>query len=595
MSTLHSLSEGQDQPPSKRESDIHSLRGNLTEKLSGSESYKDLVLRFQHEKPELYQNALDHLEESYCLGKEDMADYSYALYTVLFCANGRAEFLRLLRTDDNLLPLLKKSVANALSKVTGKKADEMLVDSVFSDVQANLDGKFQSMRTFIQPFLTRVRNLTEQSREKSIPKRRQEALQQMDIKYAHFFNELRCNERALTDQEMVRDFSARNSAGSRYLTTYFDTAQFGIRNNCLARAADEVAWMADEGWDSFVEQMKFRVTFPLERINGNGLARRFRPQGVSFHPNGTLAFNAFMMSCMRPGDRVLASTEEYGEMIANMEKNGIEVVKLSEFSKVSAFREEIMEVLRSSRFDYLLISEVGRLGTVFPLAEVNGARQLSSPRTKYVVDSCQTAGRLWHDMAACHPDALICSTNKGSDFGQGLGVVAVANDFSVPGMKTNVQDTGLHDYSGTIYHEAMARTGYAMMVEGLPLPEELAHYAISPKIREEAIRRVATNCVALIREINFRHGSDSKEQDKIQIIHPLNCEQLGHVLELKVKGVSREELCSSAKSYGVHIADFYFDAHDDESVRIAFHPWMGNESLKILGYVLDRACEPKKV
>lgn len=594
MSTSPIFQESQDLPSPRPESDVRSLRLAVNDNLSGPGSYKDLVLQFRREKPDIYANALEHLDEAYCLGEEDMEGYSYAFYTLLFCANGRAEFLRLLRTDDNLLPLLRKSVTKALLKVTGREADQSQIDFVFEKVQENLNGKFSTMRTFLQRYNLQIRNLTVKARETVIPRRRQEAVQQMDIKYKNFFEGLRQNGYALTDEEMSANFATRNSASSHYLSTYFDSAQFGIRNIHLTAAADEVAHTSDTGWDSYVEQMKFQATFNLEQIYGNQVSRRFRPDRASFHPNGTMAFNAFRMSCMRPGDRVLATSEEYVEMVNTMEKNGIEVKRISKLITAAAYREEIAELLRGSRFDYLLVSETSRFGTVFPLDQIHLARQVASPHTKLIIDACQSAGRVQHDLTSCRPEVVIYSTNKGSDFGQGLGVVALSSDFRIAGGRNGVRDTGLHDYEGTIYHEAMARTAFAMTPQDLPVSDDKAQFALSPKDRGEAIQSVASNCVALIREINLRYTNEgakgSKGDDRIQIIHPKNTDQLAHAIELKVKGVPREKLCAMAKSFGVHIADYYYDAYDNESVRIAFHPWMGNEALKILGYVLDRAC-----
>jgi hypothetical protein len=54
--------------------------------------------------------------------------------------------------------------------------------------------------------------------------------------------------------------------------------------------------------------------------------------------------------------------------------------------------------------------------------------------------------------------------------------------------------------------------------------------------------------------------------------------------------VKRSEVCKFAKSVGVHIAENYSEPYSkDYSFRIAFHPYMGNDSLKLLGYVLAYA------
>ncbi|MBU0705779.1 aminotransferase class V-fold PLP-dependent enzyme [Patescibacteria group bacterium] len=574
-----------------RESDIRSLRSSISGGLSkGPENYRNLVLRYKEQHPNFYQNALEHLDEAYCLKEEDMAGYDYALYTLLSCVNSRAEFLRLLRTDDNLLPLLRRSVDRAAFKATGYEPAKASVDVLFEAVKANLSGNFCSMINFIQPHMVQARQLIDEAFEQDIPDKRYKAVMGMESKYGEFFRNLKENRHALTDEEMANVFQARNSAGSRFLTTYFDTAQFGIQNNCLKEAADDVARFADLAWEPFVDRMRLKATLPLERIHDIFLARRFKPENATFHPNGTMAFNAFLLSCMRSGDRVLATDEEYGEMLGKMKKHGIDVEQLPPFIDVAQYRGRIIEVLRASRFDYLLASETSRFGTVFPLAAIHEARKIASPHTKLIIDACQSAGRVEHDMTSCHPDVVLYSTNKGAEFGQGLGVVVLAKDFVVPGRRTGLEDTGMGDYPGTVYHEAMARTAHAMQSEGLTSLPQLSKYVLNPKVRSEAISDTAHKFVDLAAHISARHKQDPHDEDRIQIVRPYNKDKLAHVVEVKVHGVPRERLCELARPYGVHIAAYYYDAHDEESIRVAFHPFMGNESLKILGHVLDLAC-----
>ncbi len=58
------------------------------------------------------------------------------------------------------------------------------------------------------------------------------------------------------------------------------------------------------------------------------------------------------------------------------------------------------------------------------------------------------------------------------------------------------------------------------------------------------------------------------------------------IFECEVEGVRRSDISKFAKAYGVYIADRYGDETSKSSFRIAFHPYMSNDSIKLLGYVL---------
>jgi hypothetical protein len=130
---------------------------------------------------------------------------------------------------------------------------------------------------------------------------------------------------------------------------------------------------------------------------------------------------------------------------------------------------------------------------------------------------------------------------------------------------------------------AIARTAFAMD------PCVFGVRTLMPDQRAREISDRAKKFSELISEIN------SKVQNRIQILRPATThgDLYGHAVELKLHGVTRKKLCKLAESYGVFIADSYVSANDQESVRIAFHPYMNNDAIKIISCVLLKACEPE--
>ena len=60
--------------------------------------------------------------------------------------------------------------------------------------------------------------------------------------------------------------------------------------------------------------------------------------------------------------------------------------------------------------------------------------------------------------------------------------------------------------------------------------------------------------------------------------------------ECRIKGVTLEDIQDVAESHGVTINDYIYPWDEGNSFRVCFHPFMGNDSVKILGYILDKCC-----
>lgn len=572
MSTPNLLSDSYNPQTSWSRSDIGSFRRSLSENLScHAEDYRGLVLSFKTERPDYYQNSLEELQRLFSLSEEDMAGYDHAFYILLSSANPMSDFCGLLVTDKKLMPLLRRSIAKAAFGLTGEsfdeEADEKAVDDFLADVRLKMDSSFSTMEDLIHSIQIKGKIAASKMGEGAIRTKRGEALENMNENHRDFFDGLEEIGPVLDDDQMNAIFRATREDGPQFLSTNFDTAQFGIENRALSQASDRVARLDAPDWGNFVRRMRRNVTFPLEFLRNFTARRRFHPENTTFHPNGSMAFSSLVSSCIEAGSRVLATDEEYKKMLDKERKINVEYL-VKPFADVTEYRGQIEEILQLRRFDYMIVSEVSRFGTVFPLNQIHAVRRgiPEDRRPRLIVDACQSAGRIAHHLSSSQPDAVFYTTNKGGEFGESLGVVSLADDFAEQINRARIADTAkdLDDYyPGTQSHLAMARTAHAMQLADLTIPRESSGLALEPAERG-------------------------------RIIRPHNKEHLAHVLEVKVEGVTRKRLSEFAKECGVHISASYDNPHDDESFRVAFHPYMGNDSLKLLGWVLEHVTQKPK-
>jgi len=523
------------------------------------------TLSYPHDRRELviptspvhFARALRYLSEKFSLTEDDIRGHDGLLRLLSGLVDSHREADRLVLED---AVLFRKSVKNALKNLGLHSIEEEDLSQMTEMVRRNIGISFEGVETFLEGF--HPLEAADEFMETATPLLREEAIEEVDARFGVVTDQWTESEYALSDEQMFKRFSARVTSDPKYLTTYFDSACMGLVDKELQSRVELVSRNASKNWPAFVKRMKSRITRSLEDIRP-GENRRFLPENAFFQANGTEAFRRFRAVCMPQGSRVLATNEEYFELIKEMKENGVDVKQFSDL-------EELVHLLDASRVDFILASEVGRLGSVHPLNTYHEARVLLSPQTKLIVDACQSAGRWEHDMASCKADAVILSTQKGSDLGGGMGVVALADDFEY---------VGLSDQSGSLPHEAIARTAFAMNPDGLR--------TLTPTQRAEAIDQNAKKFVELLSMVNSQTGN------RIKILSPSDTESkpMGHAIELNVEGVSRKDVCRLAEAYGVYIADSYVSPKSGESIRVAFHPYMNNDALRILAYVLLKACE----
>jgi selenocysteine lyase/cysteine desulfurase len=373
---------------------------------------------------------------------------------------------------------------------------------------------------------------------------------------------------ARTDEEMHSDFYVRSFDGNRYLTTYFDTAQFGLNSRSMDKRAERLASGSKRDWPQFVQRMKRRMVSRFEPDTPQS-EKRFVPERCFIAAqNGSEAFRKFCEVNIHPGQVVAAAEGEYSDFVKTLKEHWARVVILPSSSS-EQFTESLNDLFETEEVAYVLASEVGRKGEVTPLKAIHESRSTYSPNTKLIVDACQSAGRYVQKFDECQADIAVFSSHKGSDFSTSVGVVALAKDF---------EGQDLEDYRGTEDEVAIASTAMALDPHQGPSTEE----------RQTILGNLARNTMSLVHEVNQGNGN------RIQILSPSDS-KLAHCLELEIEGVSRQTVHEIAKSYGVHIASSYTDPSSENSFRLAFHPYMGKTSLVLLGAVLEKCLDGKVV
>jgi selenocysteine lyase/cysteine desulfurase len=454
--------------------------------------------------------------------------------------------------------------------------DEEGLDDVLHTVRAKFQGSIDSMEIEIEKhFPSQLKNAYEVKEERDV---RADALEYMTERYSSLISSWKQAPYAMEDKRMAEHFVTDTSASQAHLTTYFGSGFKGLVNERLVRQISEEAILSikKHGWKKFLEKMQGRIAGALDPLCSPIRHPRFAASNISFHENCAEAFQKFMLATMRSGDRVLATSEEYMPMVKDLLDHGVTVKQMERPNDQEAFLRDVARELSPPGYDYILVSEVGRLGTVYPLEAIHQLRQGSTSRPKLIVDAAQSAGRRQHDMYSCQADVVVLSTSKGADMGPGMGVLAVTDELSSPAFNSN---------GGT--RHLIQHAAYAMNPNGLLTPES-SPQILTPYQRERSTAHLAGKFLELRDAINAKYGSTV-----VELLNPLNPKQLAHAVEIKIKGVKREYFVQIAEGHGVYV-DSDYGVKDDESIRIAFHPYMNNEALLILGGVIEHCIDHPK-
>lgn len=534
-------------PLDRRDTDTSSQQFRISEQVA-------LVRRTY---PELYAHALDYLEKRFSLSEADIQGEDCLIYLLLGSAEARHQADQLILTHAELTRKAARNAFDSLDWVVGEPHFTWAVERVRELVGAT----FRSVETYLEGL--GLPNKPEGFMERvGIPENRALALEEMNDRFGDVMADWEENDCALDDEILAEHFAAPETYQQKYLTTYFDSACIGLEDRRLQSRIELIS--RGSNYEELLGRMKKRISGSLEKPKV-GEKRRYLPGNVFIQPNGKQAYFALQEACMSPGQRVLATSQEYYKIILAMVGKGLTVTP---FSSTDELIGQLYDC--PGRFDYIFASEVSRYGTVYPLHLYDEARQLLSPSTKLIVDACQSAGRWEHDFGRCHADAVILSPQKGSDMGMGMGVVAVRDDF---------KHRGLVDLDGTWSKANIVRTAFAINPDGWP--------TLSPSQRAQANSENTRHFLQLLSAFS----SDIRNRIHVKNSIDTDSKLLGHAVELVIDGVSREEICKHASGHGVYLNSDPTSPDCGESIRVAFHPYMNNDALKILAHVLLKVCE----
>lgn len=520
-----------------------------------------------------------YAQQKFSLRLEDLEQFPRELDILLSCEGSYETFDEAVKNCPQLLVL---SLRNAY-KTIGYNVDDLAESGDLEDlalmVRARIGSTFETMKSYLKALHP---SEVEVLSPEMINAFRREATITMDERYGHLFALWSEAEHGLSDAELSEYFMARGPVGTECLSTYFDSARVGLVNVPLRDAVDGLAHRIKKNWVSFKERMQETIVSAVDPEHGNIEKQRFFADNCFFRFNGTEAFMLYRQTFMEEGNQVLATDEEYSENIEDMETNGIQVDRIPVAEDQIHFLHDLRARFQGGeKYDYILVSDLSRYGNSYPLEAIAKLRDEYSPGTRIIVDACQSAGRRKLDMNSCGADAVILSTTKGADLDQGLGVLLLAG----PQPRHEARDL-----NGSAPPENMTRTAFALNPsafsdEELNLPGNLKPLILNPEQRNVALRELAEKFQSFVRTIN-----DDYEEEKIEIMGARYDDPV-HAFEIKVKGVKRKELCAYLDQYGVFVDPHYMDPADDETIRIAFHPFMNNDSLKILGGVLCRCID----
>lgn len=565
------------------------------------------------------------LSDNFGLGNNDVADEFIA--DVILRSKGNPKFikrilqLKISETED----VLRKALSQSAESTKGVKLERRDLNNLVREYRPQILQAANNGKTFnlvegvkYNQTVTDLAIFNEKT-FKVTKGNRNEALRCInDIsEYAEVIKSWDENPCALSDADMSNIFH-REKADNRLLTTFFDTAQFGLVNKFLAERAEKRDRDNPDFQDFVISQKRAIVEHfePFDEFSGDG-ARRFIPENSIFTRNGTKAFGFLYDNYFKDGDSVLTTSEEYGEMVHMIgdKKKNIKLNTLPVYEDKESYLRDFADMLgRNPKINYILVSAVSRRGSVFPLKEMNETRRTfeaeTGRRIHLIVDGCQAAGRRVLDFNDFEPDVFIASSQKGTDFGGPVGFLALSSDFINEKGKIEYDEAGnesaiyLQDSNneeiGTLNKTDMARFALGMNPRSLDkvrIPNIkktiIDKMLLSVEERQSANHDLACRFAELARVIN------KKTKGRFKILYPtmiygssgkLNEYRLSNIFECRIKGLERKDVIERMQDFGVTIQDFFDEAEPGVSFRIALHPFMNNNSLKILGFALHECC-----
>jgi selenocysteine lyase/cysteine desulfurase len=351
----------------------------------------------------------------------------------------------------------------------------------------------------------------------------------------------------------------------KYLSTYFDSAAFGIINKKLVQQAE---MRGQKAYLDFPTHVSGRKKTILDYYDRSQTDEHYGKDGIFFFSSASSAFQAYADQYLNKGDIVVTTSEEYQGIKKMLKSKNVKIISIPVCSNNDEYTERLRVVLKDKDVKAVMISEISRRGTIFPLDRFRKEIDNASPNTQFIVDGTQATGRKHTDFSKFKPDAYFASCQKGSDLGGPVGLLILSNEF--------IKNNGAKIESPEGTEDTIAIEKMTMACDKETIDE-----------REKRLKSLSRKFVEIVEAINGKNGN------KIHILRPLedtlsDDENLSGIFEIEIDGKSRFEVNKSCRDYGVFIANQYYDPlKEKNSFRIAFHPYMNDDSVKILAYILD--------
>jgi len=499
--------------------------------------------------------------------------------------------------------LLQTAIKNYISLKHWSPLSNSELNSVIEDLFSQLTVSCEAEKTLeerlfanltINDHNKKYRQNVDAPKIKDIKEKRKHALKEMAKLISWPYKE---NKLALTDEIMGQFFErtdgkvATTPFENEFLTTYFDSAQFGLGNRLLTEAADNLAYDRNIDFINYV--------YHFRRMISEYVLCRPYDRGLFLTESGMDAAKMLFSQWTKKGDQVLAVNQEYEPLLDWLEKEKeVRIIRLEKRMKDPEYKYEIEDYLSSGDVSIVLISDLSRFGTIFPFHRFKDLLSQKDRGFRLVVDACQSIGRKVLDYHGVPVDAGIGSCQKGSEVGEPVGLVAMEPDLA----QTDFYDLKDMEHRGSANLPRLARVGIACCPELLGRLSrqrgvddlDLKKMTASMQERDSSIKDLSYKFISLVDWIN------RKANDRIEILNPsflhypdgkIDPAQLGGIFELKIDGVSSQQIESMADDYGLTINDYTGASWPGHSIRIALHPFMNDQAIKMLGFVLMKCCE----
>ncbi len=409
---------------------------------------------------------------------------------------------------------------------------------------------------------------------------------------------------AISDETMAEHFERRDEMASAdglnndFLTTYFSSAKFGLRNRLMVAKIHGQAKVCGEEYHQTIAQYKHLILQILlnptlfTESSYSRLSLRGVPENLIFTDNGTEAARLFANHCVNAGDRILVTDQEFGDILGILQRRGADIQDpLPRYTDDESYIAAIEGAIQNG-VKYILVSDVSRLGTLFPLHIFSDIRDKYRGRVKLVVDACQALGRKVGRYDAIRPDAIIASCKKGAEVGESKGFL-ILEDYLL-GLPNGCIQTH-EDIKGTRDLPPFASPQFACIppLLGTLGSGELESMTKSVADREKTLRILAYKFAVIIQKLNEKNGN------RIKILNPeciysgdgsIDVNRISSIFECKIEGVKRDQVQTVAQHFGVTIDNLDDETEKNASFRITFHPFMNDDAIKILAYVFMECC-----